>query len=288
MITALITLYKPGSKARDNVLSICSQVDRVILCDNSPDPSKDLFEGIENIYYIFNNANLALSGAFNRALKDVAFSWRDDEYIIFFDQDSCIKPGHIEGLINEYQLLTAKGCNIGCLGPIYFNHSINRIAIPRRKKDISEDSFIVKSIITSSMLCQYRDLKAIDFWNEKVFLDMADWDLCWRLMQQGKVCVETKKVALDHTVGTGYKKVGPIGIAITSKVREYYQTRNYLYLLHMNYVPIKYKLEFIQNLTIRPLIHRTFLDDGKERMGYIKAGRRDYKKGYFGEYRGRQ
>lgn len=284
MVSALITLYKPDLNVRNNVSSICAQVDRVFLCDNSPEPTEKLFVGLKNIHYIFNGANLALSGAFNRALKDPMFTWKNDEFVIFFDQDSSVKPGHVQGLIEEYESLSTRGYKIGCLGPVYYNHSIDRIAIPRSKKDISEDSFIVKSIITSSMLCRYENLRDIQFWNEKVFLDLSDWDLCWRFMQHGKVCVETRKVVLDHTVGTGYKKVGPIGIAISSQVREYYQTRNYLYLLHMVYVPLKYKIEFIQNLTVRPLIHRLFLEDGKERMKFVKAGRRDYKKGYFGEY----
>ena len=27
-------------------------------------------------------------------------------------------------------------------------------------------------------------LKDISFWNEQIFLDMADWDFCWRLKEK--------------------------------------------------------------------------------------------------------
>ena len=285
MVSALITLYNPSPKVRDNVLSICPQVDRVFLCDNSPKPSRGLFDGIKDVHYIFNAANLAQSAAYNRILNDAAYGWGDEDYVVFFDQDSSIKPGHIDGLINEYEALSAEGYEIGCLGPVYFDHSTNQAAIPRIRKDITDDSFIVKTIITSSMLCKYGDLRVVDFWNEDLFLDMADWDLCFRFLRQGKVSVETKRVVMDHTVGIGYKKAGPIGMALSSSFREYYQTKNYLYLLHKSYVPLGYKLEFIWNLTVRPLLHYFLLEDGKERMSYIKKGGRDYRAGYFGEYK---
>ena len=96
------------------------------------------------------------------------------------------------------------------------------------------------------------------------------------------LCVETKKVILNHAVGTGYKRVGPIGIAETASIREYYQTRNYLYLLQKNYVPFKYKVSFVRNLTVRPILHYFFLDNGKDRLRLVKKGFVDYKRGYFG------
>lgn len=286
MVRALITLFKPDSSVVANIKTIIPQVDEVYLSDNSPEPNADAFLNLDKVKYRFNGGNLAISGAFNKILEDTSITWSDDDYVIFFDQDSAIKPNHINKLIKRYEWLLKHGIKVGCLGPIYFNRSTNQLAIPRIKKQISKYDYIVKSIITSSMISKYGILKSVGFWNEDVFLDMADWDLCWRIREKGYECVETKASVLDHAVGSGVVKVGKINISETNQIREYYQARNYLYLLHKKYVPIKYKIEFIQNLTIRPILHYLYLDNGKKRMQYIREGIRDYKKGYFGEYRG--
>ena len=127
-------------------------------------------------------------------------------------------------------------------------------------------------------------LKRIDFWNEKVFLDLADWDLCWRMQKAGMVCCMTEKVVLHHSVGNGEKKVGPIKLRVGQPFREYYQTRDALYLLQENYVPLKMRLRLIANVTIRPVVHYLMLDDKKSRMKFIRRGINDYKKGVHGEY----
>lgn len=285
MIIGIVTLYNPDVSVVSNIQTIIPQVDKLYLSDNSPRENREMFSGFDKVEYYFNNGNLALSGAFNRILNSSTIKWSDEDYIIFFDQDSSIEKGHINRLIERFDRLSNRGIKVGCLGPIFFNRSTNQLAIPRIKKQISEYDYIVKSLITSSMVSKYGILKNVGFWNEDVFLDMADWDLCWRIRNKGYECIETKIVVLNHAVGTGVKKVGKITLGKTSKVREYYQTRNYLYLLNKNYVPIKYKLEFIRNLTIRPILHYLFLDNGKKRMRYIKDGIRDYKRGYFGEYK---
>lgn len=284
MVSALITIYNPDSSVPDNVRTVSKQVDRVFLCDNSSQRNDSLFDDIPNTVYIFNNGNYALSKAFNIVLKDKSLGWTDEDYVIFFDQDSAIKEGHIVGLVNEYELLEKQGYRIAGIGPIYFNLNTKRIAIPRVKKQITENDYIVSSIITSSLLCKYGSLKSIDYWNEEVFLDLADWDLCWRMMQRGMVCIKTKAVVLDHALGYGVKKVGFIKLGETAPIREYYQTRNYLYLLRKKYAPVKYKLKFIRNLTIRPLLHYLYLDNGKQRMQFVSDGFKDYRRGYIGPW----
>ena len=288
MISALVTIYNPEDIVASNVRTISNQVDRIFLCDNSPNTNAEMFDGITNAIYIFNQGNFALSKAFNVVLKNQDYGWTDEDYIVFFDQDSAIKEGHISGLVKEYDSLTKSGYKIGGIGPIYYNLNTKQIAIPRVKKQITENNYIVSSIITSSLLCKYSSLKEIDFWNEDIFLDLADWDLCWRMMQKGRVCIKTKAVVLDHALGFGTKKVGMIKLGRTAPIREYYQTRNYLYLLHKSYTPIKYKIMFIRNLTIRPLLHYLYLDNGNLRIRYVSDGFRDYRRRYNGPWVERQ
>lgn len=283
-IVALVTVYNPDKNVVENLQILSRQVEQVILCDNSVNDNTQMFGGVTKSIYTTQHKNLGLTSAFNSVLKDPAYGWKDDDLIIFFDQDSQIGEGYIQALQDEYRKIETLIPNLGCLGPVFYNTSNGRTERPRQKKNITDETYEVSNTITSSLMMRYGNLKRIDFWNEKVFLDLADWDLCWRMQKAGMVCCMTEKVVLHHSVGNGEKKVGPIKLRVGQPFREYYQTRDALYLLQENYVPLKMRLRLIANVTIRPVVHYLMLDDKKSRMKFIRRGINDYKKGVHGEY----
>lgn len=283
-IVALVTVYNPDKNVVENLQILSRQVEQVILCDNSMNDNAQMLGGVTKSIYTTQHKNLGLTGAFNSILKDPAYGWKDDDLIIFFDQDSQIGEGYIQALQDEYRKIETLIPNLGYLGPVFYNTSNGRTERPRQKKNITDETYEVSNTITSSLMMRYGNLKRIDFWNEKVFLDLADWDLCWRMQKAGMVCCMTEKVVLHHSVGNGEKKVGPIKLRVGQPFREYYQTRDALYLLQENYVPLKMRLRLIANVTIRPVVHYLMLDDKKSRMKFIRRGINDYKKGVHGEY----
>jgi len=284
MITALITLYNPTTENVQNVCAVAEQADRVFACDNSSADNSEMFVDCpDSVIYLPYKKNLGLPKAFNRALKMEKY-WDDDSWVIFFDQDSKIDNGHIDTLIKEYERIQENGIKIGCLGPVYYDTSSGKVEIPRAKHKITDNSYIVSSIITSSLLTKYSTLKDIDFWNEDLFLDMADWDLCWRIQQSGKKSCLTDVITLHHTLGLGRKKVGPISLKVTNPIREYYQIRDCLYLEREQYVPIKYKLRFVLMVYLRSYLHVKYLDHGEDRKMYIERAKSDFKNGIRGEF----
>lgn len=285
MNVALITVYYPSESVYRNVLEVSKQTDIVYICDNTPEKNSERshkFESMSNVCYRFLGENLGLSGAFNKVLLDSQIDWNDEDYVFFFDQDSLIGTGLIERLVQEYESLNDLGYCVGCLGPVYFNTSNNTVEVPRMKVPLNDTSYSVPSIITSSMLCTYGNLREIGFWNEKIFLDMADWDLCWRFKEQGKLCCLTNAVTLRHSLGEGEKKVGPIRLRVGSPFREYYQIREALHLLFQRYTPLKYRVLFLAMLFVRSPLHVLFLNDRKNRLRYILMGIRDFIKGKHG------
>lgn len=282
-ITVLVTVYKPDETIKNNIEKIAAQVDRVIVCDNSRKKHQELFSDIANAHYLSKEENLGLPVAFNLALKDDSFNWDDEEFIVFFDQDSQIKDGYIVALKRSYQKVEKKFSNIGCMGPVFFNTSNHTIEIPKIKTPLVGKNYKVDNVITSSMITRYKNLKKVNFWNDNLFLDFADWDLCWRMEKAGMLCVITEEEVLHHSVGSGKKKVGPIHLRVGAPFREYYQTRDVYYLLRENYLPEKMRLRLLANITIRPIVHDLFLENKKERKKYRKMGKQDYRKGIRGE-----
>lgn len=280
---ALVTLYNPDESVVSNVRTISRQVDKVYLCDNSKTNNSTLFCTIDNSTYITVYRNLGISGAFNFVLKNYCFNWKNDDFIIFFDQDSRIGENHIKNLEREFYLLQNKGVKIGCIGPVYYNRSSGKIEIPHKKKRLTEHTFSVTSIITSSMLTTYERIERIGFFNEEIFLDYADWDLCWRLIKDRKKCCVTDAAILDHAVGNGDKQVASIRIRMYPQQREYYQVRDGLYLIKKKYTPCKDKIMFIKRITIDAFVHCLLLGGHKERAGYIMKGYKDYRHNITGE-----
>ena len=281
-IIAIVTLYYPQKIHVDNVSRIAEQSDIVALYDNSPFSNKKMYSDIKNIKFYHAGINKGLSEAFNVILKDRKMNWTENDYVIFFDQDSQIPPGHIKSLINEYRQLKSEGIPVGCIGPVFYDTSVGKEMYPRSFVRVNNNTMLVRSVVTTSMLMAYKDLKRINYWNEKVFLDLADWDMCWRLAFYGfKICLTDVSI-IRHSVGVGNKKIGPFYLRIGKPFREYYQIRDGLYVMKNKYTPIYFKIRFIIMLIFRPLLHIIFLDEKIMRVKYIIKGICDYTRGITG------
>lgn len=285
MVYAFVTVYNPKENVKENIFEISQQVDKIFILDNSSNSNKDMFSFIQNSIYIFNNENLGISSAFNTPLKSTSFD--DNDFLIFFDQDSTIKTNHIQKLIEEFIKIERCGYNIGALGPVFFNKSNNSLEITKIKEQIVEDSniYIVNKLITSSMITKYRFIKQINFWNDHVFLDYADWDFCWRIKMHKLKCFLTTNVILEHEIGIGEKKVGPISLRLASPIRDYYKIRDSLYLLFRRYTPTKIKCVFLFNLLFLWIVNLFFLDKKKERLYYHFKGIVDFTRGKKGAFK---
>lgn len=273
---ALITVYFPTDENVRNIRMIQEQVDFVYICDNSPN-NTNVFQNLENVEYIFFNKNLGIPKAFNYVLKNRYF--QENDFIIFFDQDSTIANNHINNLCIQYNIQQEKDKQIGCIGPNFINEASGRL-----DKDSGIENIEVREIITSSMMMKFSILKQINFWNEEIFLDLADWDLCWRLKKMNYKSFQASSVVMKHSIGISEKKFLFFTIKKGNPIREYYQTRDCLSLLSKKYVPIIMKVRFVLMVTVRPLLHVLFLDNKRKRLFYIKRGIMDYKKNIMGEY----
>lgn len=273
-VIALVTLFHPKKAHAFHIAEYARQCDFVLLCDNSGADNSALFSGIRNSRYIRNSDNFGLSKAFNIALLKKSFAWQDEDGVLFFDQDSQIAPDHVRKLVGEYRKLVASGVAVGALGPVFLNGSTGRIDIPRLRMNIASEVFSCDSLITSSMLTTYAVLKRVSFWNEDIFLDYADWDLCWRLRASGLMILMTNVVVLHHHSGIGEAHYVGLHVLDETPIRRYYQVRDFLKLLRKPYMPrrARHALGFIKKLVLQTIL----LDKCLLRLRYTYQGIRDY------------
>ena len=278
---AVVTLYHPKGETAESLKALAGQVTSLILSDNTPDGDhRAMFTEIPNAVYLANGTNLGLAAGVNRGLDTEEA--RESDYVFFFDQDSRVPEGHIMTMIRDWEALE-KDHRIGLLGPRFYDEitgTYNADAILDNETEASGDPYVpIGQMITSSMMTTWGIMKEIGFWNEEIFLDYGDYELCWRLMSAGYELFITKNVTLTHRLGDGAVdaevKGQKIRLAYGAPVRKYYQTRAAVKLLRKDYIPEPWRKLLKMNLTRRRYYDLRYLPDKWKNTVYYFRGLRD-------------
>lgn len=221
-ILAGIVLYNPElCRLRDNIAAITPQVDKIVCVDNG---SKNLGEIKEilssNIELIENHENLGIAAALNIIMN---YAHKNNyEWFITLDQDSVCMPGLIE---NYYQYVNLENAAI-------LTCTIQDRNFSLKGKEISGIEEI-DECITSASFCNTAALLDVGGFDEKMFIDSVDFDVCMNLRTHGYKVYKTDFVGLLHEVGNGkdvyflWKK----RVAYNhSDLRNYYMARNHVYM----------------------------------------------------------
>lgn len=276
-------MYYPSEKHIKTIKKIAKQVDLLLVCNNTPDDK--IQDSIDNCEIINFGENLGLSAAFNKAIDMAGIDWDAADYCVFFDQDSNIEDGYIDRLVSSFKDIATLCDNLGVMGPVYKDEKNGAINLPSSREPIEgTNAYIVQSIITSSMIIQYGTLKEIGFWNENVFLDMADFDLCWRLSENGYKIVVDSDVILSHSVGEEVFSVFGKQLQVWKPVRNYYRIRDGLKLYHSGYMPSNEKRRFIITLSAEQLLNFIMVGERLDRIKFYLKAIKDYKKNLNGSY----
>lgn len=293
---AIVTLYHPKPETAESLKALGEQVTSLILSDNTPEGNhRAMFAEIPNAAYLANGVNLGLAAGINRGL-DTAEA-RESDYVFFFDQDSHVPEGHIETMVRDWETL-AESRRIGLLGPRFYDEitgTYNADAILDNSTEESTDPYVpIAQMITSSMMTTYGIMKEIGFWNEELFLDYGDYDLCWRLAAAGYELYITRNVTLSHRLGEGCveakdpKSGMTFPLAYGAPIRKYYQTRAAVKLLRKDYVPEAWRKLLKQNLTIRRYFDLKYLPDKRKNTYYYHRGLLDGLLNRQGEFKGKR
>lgn len=250
-IAAGIVLFNPEiNRLKANIDAISSQVNKVFLVDNG---SKNRSE-IEKIVTFYNNIsiqyldeNMGIAFALNKLVKNAknnAFTW-----IVTLDQDSICN----NELVKNYKELIAKlnDKNIGC----FTCNIIDRNYF--RKEKHSEGSYkYIKYCITSGSLMNISALERLGGFDEKMFIDKVDTEICIRLLMNKYKIVRMNYDGLLHEIGhakqinLGFRKWE---LYNHKAIRRYYMTRNSVYLFKKFHTLYTFKLligEIFQSLLV--------------------------------------
>jgi len=270
-IMAGIVLYNPEKKRlKENIDAIINQVDKIVLVDNGSDltlDTKDFFgEASDKVVLIRNSENKGIAKALNQILesaKSGGYRW-----VLTLDQDS-VCPDNIIEEYSKYLDLDKVAMISACI--------VDRNVGVKEEEDKPVTS--LKRCITSATLNRVDVLYQVGMFDERLFIDYVDYEMCTRLRINGYKIIRVNKVRLLHEVGKS-KNVKFLGRQFVvynhSPIRKYYYTRNVLYYIKKYKSHIDYKKEK-KDFLIHTILVLLYENNKLKNLKNILKGIRDYK-----------
>lgn len=221
-IFAGIVLYNPDlNRLKENVAHIYNQVEKIILVNNGSKNSEEIRQYVKELgncmlIDLVENKGIAvaLNLIANKALE-YGVNW-----ILTLDQDT-VCDDHI--IINYRKYLNLE--NIGQLSCMYTDRNF------ADNKNLTTYDGVkdVKWCITSASLVNLSAWKAVGGFDENLFIDEVDYDICFSMREKGYNIYQAGFIGFIHEIGQG-KTLKFAGISIKtwnhSSIRRYYGVRN--------------------------------------------------------------
>ena len=251
-LAACVVLYNPDDTIFENILTYGNYVDKLIVIDNSLKKNNFLIDKLSEVFeskliYINNNDNLGIATALNQACDkaiELQFKWiltmdQDSSFINFDHYKKCLEK--VQN-VNNIALLAANTDKEG-----YSNFDINECSCNYR-----EDKF---SVITSANIVNLEYFEEIGRFNDKLFIDMVDYDYCLRINIKKFKILYFPDVFVEHKLGEVHLRTNIFTRKKKYKTehnaqRAYYISRNSLYLSknYGKYFPKEFGMLHILNI----------------------------------------
>ncbi len=273
---AIVVLYNPDIQTvRDALSTLCATVDCLCLVDNSPVDNGAHFADMERTTYMAMMRNTGIAAAQNAGLRRLAEL--GIHYVLFSDQDSIVRPETAETLRCGYEALLKRGIKVGGVGTRAINKETGMPYASKSKEfettaldgegttlNATRCSYIRSSV---SLMCMstFSDVGGFD---EALFIDGVDNELCWRANAKGYEFFIIEEAAITHHLGEGDRHIAHRNVAISSAFRIYYQYRNYIWLCRRSYVPQWWKRLHLAKYAAKAIYYPLMV---KPRSGYTKG-----------------
>lgn len=278
--TVLVAYNSTKQDLSPAVNELLRQTSFVVICNNS---KTDLIYHHPRIKVLNFGDNLGIAKA-----QTLGMTWAYDDgadFVLQMDQDSLPDPDMVKLLYESYLALLNAKYNVGLIGPRDYDRYTKKLHSTRsnpascqKGKIIPEFEGIVfvDSALSSGSLIPKKSFLAIGGMLDELFIDVVDFEYCWRLKANGFLIVRNNKVKIAHRIGEGRKSFLRIfDIKVPAPIRHYYWYRNALYLFSRSYVPTYWKVRSVFKMVYKMFFYPLILDNGMERFKYMLLGIKD-------------
>ena len=224
-ILAGIVLYNPNTqRLKENIEAIMSQVDDIVIIDNGSAESSynNIIETFDNIICIRNEKNMGIAYALNQ-ICGYAYTHGFD-WVLTLDQDSIATPG----MVDVYRSIAND--KIGILGCWIHDRGYQI----DESWGIEHETFETDWVITSAAFTNVKAWKDCRGFDNGMFIEWVDWDICESMRKVGYKIMKTYKTKLIHELGHDTRLVKIrhhlMQVMNHKPIRYYYSVRNRIYM----------------------------------------------------------
>lgn len=254
-----IVTYNPEEKQFFKCFkSVLNQenVDRVYIFDNGSQNREFIkykIEKYKKVEIIYSEYNVGIAKALNEICKRAEkqkYNW-----ILTMDQDSICERNMLKNMLPYADII-----NIGIVAPAV-EFRVNNILIHETKNKHNKIESI-RACITSGSLMNIEAWKKVSGFNEWMFIDHVDNDICTNMIINGYKIIRVNDALLYQRAGE-MNYINFFGKKILlpnySKTRNYYICRNTVYYLkkYKKYINYKHELiTFIYSIIVKLLFEK--------------------------------
>ena len=277
-IAGIVVTFNPRPETvLKNIHSLRQQVNKLIVVDNSSEPSiwAAISANLTSTDIVLkNNKNLGIAAALNQGIKKaIAIGMT---YVLLMDSDSYPVDNLVWILKNEFEACSQKK-KLAAIGPAIFDLHSNR-PFPAvtynhcfRKSTFvpANQTIYCDQIISSGTFMPTKSFTDIGEFNESLFIDFVDIEWGIRAREKGYTCAMTNKTQLHHYLGIKSKDVWlgkRIQYNIHNPRRTYYIARNPWLLARNHSLPVWYRTGEISHALLRLALLPYLADERKETL----------------------
>lgn len=258
-IGCIVVLFNPEKEVLQRIERYPVSISPIILIDNSLSNNINMFKRIkrDDVQYYSLGENTGIAHALNVGIMKIK---KSVDYVITMDQDSELT----EQVSNVYYK-AIKNKNERVLAPNYETD---------RKKRIQASGYNrIKLSMQSGMLFKTDVFDVVGLFDERLFLDVVDFEYCLRLGKKDIPITRCNEAVLYHQPAQTKEKhilFYKLRYGIAPPLRYYYQARNLLWTAR------KYRSIKLYELLVIKLFKIILLfDDKKKYIDYFVTGIKD-------------
>ena len=224
----VVSAFRPDDGLRRNLVQLMSAFPVIIVDDGSGAGYDDVFERLAGlgavVHRLEQNSGIAraLNAGVEAALDDAA------DYVLMLDQDSAVEPALVDALIAALRRAMTAQHTPGFAVPEYF------AGVRQVHRELADGTLTTRHAIQSGMLVPRITFERVGLLREDLFIDLVDTEFELRCSCAGMDGVAAPGTAMEHRLGTAYRRPGILGrlpfipdeLTLSTPFRYYYRVRN--------------------------------------------------------------
>lgn len=266
-VVVVVTAFRPDGGFSSRYADLAAACGAIVVVDNTPDGHD--FGALAPPFRILQDGrNKGLGPALNIGIDEAVALGAT--HVALFDQDSHPTTELISRLLDGISRAGSRAV----VGPVHVDDSTGRAADVRAKPSPS-GLRPLSCLPTSGMLLPAEGWKSGPRFSDSLFLDLVDFDWCWRRGAEGWRHFQFATARMPHRLGLAQRRWMGMTFHVPSPYRHYFQFRDTLRLAPREHVPWYPRLRLLCILPLKLLVYPWLMDRGTERLGWMLRGIRD-------------